>query len=413
MDFQVARGLKLITRFDALERKWMAARRTVPANNGYYATDNEAENIAFDLAYVQFTTPFGIFSVGNMADTAAWGPAFGDAVGLPGAKINWLLNKGPWYFGAYIKKSQDGYSINAGYPTGTPIGGGTDGDSDVYTVSLSHYGAPVFFGIAFSDIRSRTANSPTAYSYKYRIPVFTMWAQKKFGKIFVEDEIQLIPFGTNLKFNDPKAPFTPTDVKNDMGFSNFFNMNVDLAPAKVGFMFVYSKGDDPDTLDKKEGGFRTPLDSDRSFNPCLILWNETYMQWMGGGTRKPAQTGKIYGNAGAYGTSTYFDNVWFYQVYGDFNVTPKFNLAASFSYAYADKKPTSDGGKVNATGSNLFISDKYGSELDVTMKYKIYDNLEYMIGAAYLWTGDYFKGTNANVKLSNNYLITHKLTLTF
>jgi len=36
-----------------------------------------------------------------------------------------------------------------------------------------------------------------------------------------------------------------------------------------------------------------------------------------------------------------------------------------------------------------------------------------MLGAAYLWTGDYFKGTNANVKLSNNYLLTHKLTLTF
>lgn len=49
----------------------------------------------------------------------------------------------------------------------------------------------------------------------------------------------------------------------------------------------------------------------------------------------------------------------------------------------------------------------------VTLKYKIYDNLEYMIGAAYLWTGDYFKGTNSNVKLSDNYLITHKLTLTF
>jgi hypothetical protein len=53
-----------------------------------------------------------------------------------------------------------------------------------------------------------------------------------------------------------------------------------------------------------------------------------------------------------------------------------------------------------------------GSELDLTMKYKIYNNLEYMVGAAYLRTSDYFKGTDDRVKLSNNDLMTHKLKLT-
>jgi hypothetical protein len=36
-----------------------------------------------------------------------------------------------------------------------------------------------------------------------------------------------------------------------------------------------------------------------------------------------------------------------------------------------------------------------------------------MIGAAYLWAGDYFKGINAGSTIDDNYLLMHKLTLTF
>jgi hypothetical protein len=36
-----------------------------------------------------------------------------------------------------------------------------------------------------------------------------------------------------------------------------------------------------------------------------------------------------------------------------------------------------------------------------------------MIGFAYLWTGDYFKGTNEANKVANDYMLTHKLTLNF
>lgn len=36
-----------------------------------------------------------------------------------------------------------------------------------------------------------------------------------------------------------------------------------------------------------------------------------------------------------------------------------------------------------------------------------------MIGAAYLWAGDYFKGTDTGYKIDDNYLLMHKLTLTF
>ena len=36
-----------------------------------------------------------------------------------------------------------------------------------------------------------------------------------------------------------------------------------------------------------------------------------------------------------------------------------------------------------------------------------------MVGFAYLWAGDYWKGTNSANMIDNDYLVTHKLTLTF
>jgi hypothetical protein len=36
-----------------------------------------------------------------------------------------------------------------------------------------------------------------------------------------------------------------------------------------------------------------------------------------------------------------------------------------------------------------------------------------MVGFGYLWAGDWFKGTNSGAAIDNDYLVTHKLTLTF
>jgi hypothetical protein len=36
-----------------------------------------------------------------------------------------------------------------------------------------------------------------------------------------------------------------------------------------------------------------------------------------------------------------------------------------------------------------------------------------MVGFGYLFTGDYFKASDPNAKLTNDYILMHKLTLTF
>jgi len=97
---------------------------------------------------------------------------------------------------------------------------------------------------------------------------------------------------------------------------------------------------------------------------------------------------------------------------------PQLDILASVSYAAVDKKPVG------------FVGGSYGWEVDITGTYKITNNLTYMLGLGYLFTGDYFKGYDeggdytggygeqypthhvAN-DLANNYLIINKLTLSF
>ena len=59
------------------------------------------------------------------------------------------------------------------------------------------------------------------------------------------------------------------------------------------------------------------------------------------------------------------------------------------------------------------ISKNIGNEFDISATYKIYDNLSYMVGFGYLWAGDAFMGSNSGATIDNDYLVTHKLTLSF
>ena len=66
-------------------------------------------------------------------------------------------------------------------------------------------------------------------------------------------------------------------------------------------------------------------------------------------------------------------------------------MEAALTYATVDKTALA---KVSGVVVDA-VSNKLGTEFDVTATYKIYDNLSYMVGAGYLWTGDYFKGANS------------------
>jgi predicted porin len=93
-----------------------------------------------------------------------------------------------------------------------------------------------------------------------------------------------------------------------------------------------------------------------------------------------------------------------YNIFGDYKVTPKFSVGGALTYAQRDK---------TAAG----VDKKMGTELDFTATYKIYDNLSYMVGAGYLFAGDWYKSVAPamapTAEVENDYILMNKLTLTF
>jgi hypothetical protein len=72
----------------------------------------------------------------------------------------------------------------------------------------------------------------------------------------------------------------------------------------------------------------------------------------------------------------------------------------SISYAQAAKRPAG------------YAEKDYGVELDLTATYKITNNLSYMLGVGYLFTGDYYKA-GGTTDVEDNFIVLNKLTLTF
>jgi hypothetical protein len=121
-DFIVAPCLKLVTQFDALDRIWGGARSGAgdswssnpgtafpgTANTGGTAgTRAESENFVVNVAYVEYTSPVGLFKVGYQKDFV-WGTSFGDrSNGMPSGQIQYFVPVGPVTFFAGLAKEQE------------------------------------------------------------------------------------------------------------------------------------------------------------------------------------------------------------------------------------------------------------------------------------------------------------------
>jgi hypothetical protein len=78
-EFTITDDLKLITRFDALEKVLSSKDSAFESTNvstGWY-TDQDQENIDFDRAYFSWKSPIGLFEVGRMMGVV-WGTSFCD-----------------------------------------------------------------------------------------------------------------------------------------------------------------------------------------------------------------------------------------------------------------------------------------------------------------------------------------------
>jgi len=396
-DFIVSPGLKLVTRFDAMERAWGAARSTpdTPLDSQSAGTRAENENIAFDWAYIEYTSPIGLFLAGYN-DDGAWGTVFGNS-SVPRGMVMWAVQQSGWTgFLAAVKMSEK--NKTAKYSTNV-----TDNDLDEYQGGVVYEwkgGQVGLLGVYYREATNKPLTAgPFDIGLVGNVYVLEPYAIVQIGPVKIQAELNYA-WG-NLKVNESN-PFT-SDQRID-NLAGWVDAAVDLKMFYLGGSVAYVAGNDWSKPEVIKGGLIT---GGMDWNPTLLMFNNERHYWAGAipsNNITSTSMNFVSQNFGLNDTGMY--NALFFQGRAGVRPMDKLDIMASVSYAKADSK-TLPGGLPDA------VSDVYGTEIDVTATYKITDNLSYMVGAAYLFTGDYFKGFDPTAEVSNNYLVINKLTLTF
>jgi len=381
-EFKIAEGLVLVTRFDVLERRWNGDRYGT-FDTGYVATatrpaqiENQGNsNLSWERAYVDFTTGIGRFMVGYQNFTS-WGTAIADgANSYPG--IKYIVATGPFTFVAALEQTFEGQDGTIDTPT--------DSDGTAYDLGFIYKWTGGEAGLLYQYASSK--ENKTLGNFATKLHIIDPYVKATFGPVYVEAEGVWIT-GKAREYD------TATKDIDAEALGIYAKVNVDLKPAYVGAIFAWVQGDDKLNTDTSQSDVKSfwleSLKAGSVFEPCLIFGSYWYAH------AGLSQTG--YANKGY---TYFFDNIWFAQVYGGFKPIPKLDIFASFSWMERDKAPAN-------------YDKDLGYEVDVKATYQIFDNLSYMVGAGYFFTGDYFKGDKAaGNKIEDNYLLLHQLTLSF
>ena len=410
----VSPGLSLITRADAMERAWGAARsNTGTALDALSAgTPAENENIAFDLAYVSYVSPIGKFDVGYQID-GAWGTEFGNN-SIPTGKVAYFLPIGSLIVGLQTGKVAEWSRTSKNVWETT-----SDSDDSFYTALVRYAWKGGDAGLLFRYNQQNSGRNSAATEVQNGIvgPIPTTpgttalgiaglylaadanaqvakkayllspYAKAKLGPVALQAQIYYL-FG-EAKFEDSdfgRFQYGEDKLKIDQ-LTAWVDATADFGMGYAGATIAYISGDDPGTLDKVEGG---SISGGLDWNPCLIMFNSDLDYWAG------AING--YDNAASRGAMS---NAWFFQVRGGVRPVEKLDIGLSISYANADKKP-----------SAAWLYNDYGYEVDLTGTYKLTNNLSYMLGGGYLMTGKYFQGKTEG-SVADDFMVINKLTLTF
>jgi len=394
--FQIAEGLSFTVRADALEKQWGNTNwkggtddltATRPVTPALAPKRGIQESFEVERAYVTFLTGIGMFQIGyqNVDD---WGTDFGDYSNSR-PRIAFATKFGPMTLNLTYEKVYE--SDTAGI---APYINKVDADNDTYAISGIYNGKGIEAGLLY---KYYVYNCNRPVGVRTDMNQISPYVKATFGPVYLEGEATYW-FGKTAKYESP-APATAQDVKLQ-AYSAYLKAKVNIGPAYVGGLGAYSSGNDlsddtKDTTAKSGGG--------TNFAPALILMNDALNTWSGGSVvSSPAISSQNPVTSSKY-------NIILFNAFAGFNPTPKLNVEAALTYATVDKKAISKAGGVVTEA----VSDKLGTEFDVKATYKIYDNLSYMIGAGYLWTGDYFKGASATKEIGNDYLLMNQLTLSF
>ncbi len=408
-EFVFSPGLKLITRFDAMKRAWGASRSAsmvsdgmggymgAPLDRGSAGTMAEHENIAFDWAYIEYISPIGLFSVGYQ-DDGGWGTVFGDS-SVPQGMISWFAGTeadGGVFFQIIKMKERSRTAKNPAFAS--------DNDTDKFQTGFFYkWKNKVEVGLLGVYYRDRSNRLVTEGETKGNIFCLQPYAILQLGPVKLQGEVQ-------YAWGDIKAEVWPGPYGHDLKINNLIGWLdgvVDIKQFYLGGTFAYVAGNDWNkfyTEGQIKGGFLT---GGIDWNPTLILFNNERQYWAGTMNGNNLTSSNMNFIAQAFGIDdTGMYNAWFFQLRGGVRPFEKLDVMATVSYALADSKTL-------PSMAPEAVSNVYGTEIDLIGTYKITNNLSYMMGAGYLFTGDYFKGFDPTAQVRNNYLLINKLTLTF
>jgi len=402
--FIVSPGLTLTTRADVMERAWGAPRSTPNAvqDSQSAGTTAENENIAFDLLYVTYVSPIGMFAAGYQID-GAWGTVFGNTSEMYG-KVGYTFRQGPVTLGIQMGKNTNGELSS----TAKRASNLTDNDISFYTAYGIYAWKSGQAGLLIKHIENRAGRQgSTWFPYvaalggltremetdnKTRVTIAIPYVKAQLGPVALQAEVYYA-YG-RIKFEDTVDPavlgaYDGEDEVDIRNLTAWIDATADFGMFYAGGSLAYVSGDDWASGDKREGG---TLNGGLDWNPCLLMFNSDVSYWAGtqGGYDATANGGPM-------------TNAFFAQIRGGVRPVDKLDIMMSFSWAKAERTPT-----------KMWESREYGYEIDLTGTYKITNNLSYMLGAGYWFVGDYYQGTtDKNHDIEDNFLVLNKLTLTF
>jgi|WetSurMetagenome_2_1015567.scaffolds.fasta_scaffold85836_1 hypothetical protein len=394
--FKIAEGLTFTARMDALEKQWgntnwkggtddlTSSRKTTVGVAG--TNQKVQENIEFERAFVTFLTGIGAFQIGyqNVDD---WGTDFGNYSNTR-PRIAFVTKLGPMTLNLVYEKVYESDTAGA-----TPLNY-VDADNDTYALSGIYNAKDIEAGLLY---KYYVYNSTRPQGARVNMTQLSPYMKATFGPVFIEGEMTYW-FGKKPEY---EAPVSMVMKDADLeAWSAYIKGKMNIGPAYFGMLFSFASGDD---LSDSTKSTMAPSGGGSNYAPALILLNDALNTWTNG----HAAASPSLSAANPVTSSKY--NTVIYNAFAGYNPTPKLNVEAALTYATVDKTALAKVGGVVVDA----VSDKLGTEFDVTATYKLYDNLSYMVGAGYLWTGDYFKGANANTKIDNDYMLMNKLTLSF
>lgn len=380
--FQIAEGLEFTVRIDALEKQWgNSVWKTGVVDNSNSRRQNGTnqklqENIEFERSYVTFKTAAGVFDVGYQV-VGRFGTGFNDWENS-GPRVKFTTKVGPVALLAIWDKIYEADALRTG------VTSYADADNDAYNLAAIYSAKGIEAGMLYRYTATNSSRLPAGpASNKSKTHLFNPYMKATFGPVYMEAEVAYVG-GKVAAFDSGVG-----DVDAD-GLGGYILAKGNIGPATIGASAIYIRGDEGTDPTKKKSG----LLNSKMVNPALIMMGDDYLT-------------DIFPGGNAYDAGHFASpkntpaGVQMYSVFGGFKPTPKLTLESAVTYGKFDKTPTG------------FSSKKMGTELDVTATYKIYDNLSYMVGAGYLWSGDAFKKTVPTAEVGNDYMLMNRLALSF